>query len=76
MTASEKSELRNMEATILEAEDRVQQCIKTTEDPAVGSDHVEAQKRWEDLESAKTLVQTLYTRWEELERKAASDESP
>jgi len=76
MTASEKSELRNMEATIQEAEDRVQQCIKTTEDPAVGSDHVEAQKRWEDLESAKTLVQTLYTRWEELERKAASDESP
>ncbi len=56
-----------MEATILEAEERVEQCIKATEDPTVGGDHVEAQKRWEALESAKKQVEALYARWEELE---------
>jgi len=70
LTASEKTELRDMEATILEAEDRVEQCIKATEDPAVGGDHVEAQKRWEEMESAKKQVEVLYARWEELERRA------
>ncbi len=70
LTASEKKDLRNMEATILEAEERADQCLKATEDPAVGSDHVEAQKRWEELESAKKKVETLYARWEELENRA------
>ncbi len=56
-----------MEATILEAEDRVEQCIKASEDPAVGGDHVEAQKRWEELEAARKQVEALYARWEELE---------
>ncbi len=72
LTASEKSELRDMEATILEAEARVTQCIAATEDPAVGADHVEARKRWEKLESARKQVETLYARWEELERRAPS----
>lgn len=70
LTASEKSELKEMESTILEAEDAVDQCVKATEDPAVGGDHVEAQKRWEALESAKKRVEALYVRWEELESKA------
>ena len=70
LTASEKTELRDMEATILEAEDRVEQCVKATEDPAVGGDYVEAQKRWKDLEAAKAQVESLYTRWEELEGRA------
>ena len=67
--ASEKTELRDMEAAILEAEVCVAQRIIATEDPAVGGDHVEAQKRWEDLESAKKQVEALYARWEELEGK-------
>ncbi len=58
-----------MEATILEAEDRVEQCVKATVDPAVGGDHVEAQRLWEELESAKKHVEALYARWEELEDK-------
>lgn len=70
LTTSEKTELRDMEATILEAEDRVEQCTQATEDPTVGADHVEAQKRWEELESAKKQVEVLYARWEELECKA------
>ncbi|MCH8969149.1 MAG: ABC-F family ATP-binding cassette domain-containing protein [Planctomycetes bacterium] len=69
LTASEHTELREMEATILEAEDRVKQWTEATEDPAVGGDHIEAQKRWEELESARKQVQKLYARWEELEGK-------
>ncbi len=67
LTASEKTELRDMEAAILEAEDRVEQRVKATEDPAVGGDHIEAQKRWEELESARRQVEALYARWEKLE---------
>ena len=67
-TAREKTELRGMEATILEAENRVKQRVRAAEDPAVGGDHVEAQKRWEDLVSARKQVEVLYARWEELER--------
>ena len=32
--------------------------------------HIEAQKRWEALQSAQKQVETLYARWEELEKKA------
>jgi len=70
LTGSENAELRDMEATILEAEDRVKQRTRATEDPAVGGNHIEAQKRWEELESAKKQVESLYARWEELEGKA------
>ncbi|MCH8854027.1 MAG: ATP-binding cassette domain-containing protein, partial [Planctomycetes bacterium] len=69
LSASQNTELRNMEATIQEAEDRVAQWVKATEDPAVGGDHIEAQKRWQELESAKKNVEALYARWQELEGK-------
>jgi len=70
LTASEKKELQDMETTIQEADERVAQCARSMEDPEVAGDHVEAQKRWEELESAKRLVHALYIRWEELETKA------
>lgn len=57
-----------MDAAILDAEDRVKQCLKATQDAAVGADHVEAQKRWEELESERKRVEALYARLEELER--------
>ena len=60
-----------MEAMILEAEVRVTRCVAATEDPTVGGDHGEAQKRWEGLESARKQVETLYARWEELESRAS-----
>ncbi len=69
LTASEKKELQEMEETILEAEDRVEQCVKATEDPEVAGDHIEAQKRWEELESARQHVERLYARWEQLEER-------
>ncbi|GJM24852.1 MAG: ABC transporter ATP-binding protein [Phycisphaerae bacterium] len=71
LTSSEASELKEMEAKIQTAEDQVETCLKATEDPKVGSDHVEAQKRWDALEASKKEVETLYARWEELEAKSA-----
>ncbi|MCH7839987.1 MAG: ABC-F family ATP-binding cassette domain-containing protein [Planctomycetes bacterium] len=67
LATREKTELRDIEATILEAEDRVEQRVRAAEDPAVGGDHVEAQKRWQELVSARKQVETLYARWQELE---------
>ena len=58
-----------MEATIQEADERVERCSRAMEDPEVGADHVEAQKRWEKLKVAKNHVEALYARWEKLEAK-------
>ena len=70
LTASETKELQNMEETIQEAEERVEQCRRAVDDPEVAGDHVEAQKRWEQLEVARKHVEALYVRWQELEVKA------
>ena len=70
LTASEQKELKEMEATIQEADERVETCVRAMEDPEVAGDHVEAQKLWEELEAAKNRVKSLYARWEELEAKA------
>jgi len=70
LTASEQKELKEMEATIQEADERVETCVRAMEDPKVAGDHVEAQKSWEELEAAKNRVKALYARWEELEAKA------
>ena len=70
MTASEKKDLQNMEETILEAEEHLEQCRKAVDDPAIAGDHVEVQERWEQLEVARKQVENLYTRWQELEVKA------
>ncbi len=71
MTASEQSELKEMEDTIHAAEAEVERCRAATEDPAIAADHVELQKRWQAMEAAQAEVERLYARWEELEAKAA-----
>jgi len=70
LTASERKELQQMEAAIQEADERVEQCGRAMQDPEVAGDHVEAQKRWVELEAAKNHVELLYARWAELEAKA------
>ena len=70
MTASEKKELEFMEESIQEADQRVVECRRATEDPEVAGDHIEAQERWKELEAAKKHVEQLYARWEHLEAKA------
>ena len=65
-----------MEEAIQEADERVAMLHKASEDPEVAGNHVEAQKRWEELETAKKHVETLYARWEELEAiRTQADES-
>ncbi|MBI1827660.1 MAG: ABC-F family ATP-binding cassette domain-containing protein [Planctomycetes bacterium] len=70
LSASERSELKEMEATIQEADECVARCAKAMEDPDVAGDHVEAQKRWEALEAARIHIASLYARWEQLEARA------
>jgi ATP-binding cassette subfamily F protein uup len=70
LTASEAKELKEMEATIQEADERAAECEKAVADPSVAGDLTEVQKRWAALESARAHVQALYARWEELESKA------
>lgn len=71
LSSSEAKELEGMEAAIQEADDRVAQCTRAMEDPAVAGDHIEAQKRWDQLQVAKNNVAALYARWEALEAKAS-----
>lgn len=72
LNSREKKELEGIEAAIGAAEERVEQCSRAAEDPAVAGDHVEAQKRWEALETARQQAQRLYARWAELEAKAGA----
>ncbi len=67
LNASEQKELRDMEEAIHEADEKVATLRKAAEDPVVAGNHVEAQKRWNELEAAKKQVEKLYARWEELE---------
>ena len=71
LTSREKSELKDMEETIQSAEVRVVEQRKALEDPAVAGDHVEAQKRWKELEDAQRQLEALYVRWAELEAKTS-----
>jgi len=70
LTASERKELQYMEETIQEADEQIELCRLAAADPEVAADHVEVQKRWEQLEAARKRVEALYARWEELEAKA------
>lgn len=69
LTASEKSELRDIDRTIHDAEEKVKQCKSAMEDPKIASDHEEMQKWWDAAEAAKKHVESLYARWEELEER-------
>jgi ATP-binding cassette subfamily F protein uup len=71
LTTKEQTELKYMEQTIQDAEERVEACRQALEDPAIAADHFEMQKRWDALESARKKVEALYHRWEELEAKNA-----
>lgn len=72
LIASEQKELRNMEETIQDAEQHVEQCRQALDDPKIASDYVETEKRFKELEAARQQVEVLYARWEELENKSIS----
>jgi ATP-binding cassette subfamily F protein uup len=67
----EQREWEQMEARILEAEDRLDACRHAAHDPAVISDHEALSERLAALANAQAAVDSLYARWAELEGKLA-----
>jgi len=65
----EQREWGQMEDRILEAEARLQSCRSAAADPAVASDHQLLGDRLRELAAAQAEVETLYSRWAELEAK-------
>lgn len=72
LTFKLQHELDGMEAAILEAETNLTQLEADAADPKVMADHERHAKVCEALGQAHTLVETLYTRWAELEQIAGS----
>jgi ATP-binding cassette subfamily F protein uup len=69
LSSFEKQEWEQMEQKILAAEEVLAACQRALDDPAVASDPIVVQERYEALEAARAAVETLYARWAELEDK-------
>src|SRR5215831_13879599 len=67
----EQREWEGMEDAIVAAETAAEACRMAAEDPAVGSDALELQRRYAALEQARAEVARLYDRWADLESKRA-----
>jgi ATP-binding cassette subfamily F protein uup len=63
----DQREWEGMEDAIVAAETAAAACRMAAEDPAVGSDALELQRRYAALEQARAEVARLYDRWAELE---------
>jgi ATP-binding cassette subfamily F protein uup len=69
LSYKEKLEWEQMEAKVLEAENRLAAAQAAVEDPAVATDPAALQARCKVLEEARREVERLYGRWAELEGK-------
>jgi ATP-binding cassette subfamily F protein uup len=69
LSYKEKLEWEQMEAKVLEAENRLAAAQAAVEDPAVATDPAALQERCNVLEGARWEVERLYGRWAELEGK-------
>jgi ABC transport system ATP-binding/permease protein len=69
LSSLEQREWEQMEQKILAAEEVVAACQHALDDPAVTSDSVAVQERYEAREAARRAVETLYSRWAELDEK-------
>jgi len=69
LTYKEQREWDGMEESISRAEELLASRQKDMEDPSVASDHDELQSRLILLEEAQSVVDLLYSRWAELEKK-------
>jgi ATP-binding cassette subfamily F protein uup len=67
----EQQEWDQMEARILEAEQRLEECSRAAADPVVASDHAALGQRVAALTTAQARVDALYARWAELEAKVS-----
>jgi ATP-binding cassette subfamily F protein uup len=69
LTYKEQREWEQMEAKILDGEERLTAAQAAVEDPAVASDPKALQERCATLETVRKDVERLYARWAELEEK-------
>jgi ABC transport system ATP-binding/permease protein len=69
LTYREQQEYEQIEEQITLAEERLEQLEIRLADPDIGTDPEVLRQCWEDHEAARTAVDGLYRRWEELERK-------
>jgi ATP-binding cassette subfamily F protein uup len=69
LTWKEQKELESMEATILDAESKVESLQASVAEPAIANDHVKARDAYAALGAAQAEVERLYARWAELEAK-------
>lgn len=65
----EQKEWDQIEAKILDAEQRVAACQAAANDPAIASSPTELQERYATLHVAQEEVERLYARWAELDAK-------
>lgn len=67
LSYTEKKELAQIEATILDAEARLAECQASLNDPAVTSDAKKVEAAFQAFQAAQNDVERLYLRWNELE---------
>src|SRR5436190_155581 len=67
----EQREFDQMEAALLEAEERLSEAKRKAEDPLIATDAQALQQRYAELNAAQGAVDRLYARWAELEAKLA-----
>jgi ATP-binding cassette subfamily F protein uup len=65
----EQREWDQMEQEVLDAEQRLEQARRMTEDPSIATDAVALQERFVALAAAQAAVDRLFARWSELEKK-------
>jgi ATP-binding cassette subfamily F protein uup len=71
LSYKEQREWDQIEAAILNAEERVTACQAAANDPAIASSAAELQERYAALLAAQVDVERLYARWAELDEKRA-----
>jgi ATP-binding cassette subfamily F protein uup len=71
LTYREQREWDQMEARILEAERRLEDCERAASDPAIATDHAALSECMAALAAARAEVDQLYARWAELEAKVS-----
>ncbi len=72
LSTGEKKELLDMENRIAAAEKELKQLESKLTDPSIASNHVRLQQIMTDVAAAQASVEKLYSRWQELEERAAA----
>jgi len=67
----ERKELGRMEDAVMKAEQAVEKAHETVSDPAVAKDPAQLEAACTALAAAEKVVEQLYARWSELEKKNA-----